>query len=720
MQLTTTQIAQALDVTQRAVQIRAAKESWSFVTENSRDRRYPLDSLPRDVQAAVIRAQAADVNLPSPIKEMPALNLSPRDLQNDKLMRRLKAAQYISTLPPYSGRREEEVQALADLYGVHRSTVWRWVQWAYNQGSRIAAEKAPELLLPKSSSFARQALAFGLAVYARNIQCGRKSAFQVLREKAGRAGWEVGDYSSFTRLVKQVPEDIWAMIEKGELGFELHYVPKIIRDWSAVPVQSIICGDQKIFDYEVYDPATGTIIIPNAYLWMDCSSRFINGVWIELGHYNSFTVGHSLREALRYGVPDEIFTDWGKPEGSDHIVHIRETAGRIAYTGDYNAFSDKYYLSHKKAQAEKPWQKPIENIMNQVDIILKGHFPPGYRKRQADAWENKVMQRRLKGEERADGLMTVDEFIDLIFKVIEEHNRKSKKLAEGGTVVPAEAFEKGIGGQTRIRLSDTTLDYLCLPTYERVPRQGKVGVQVRKGDFREFFSFKLRGLERVSVSIDPYDRKAPAVLTDPDGNFLDLAEPIPHSVPGESTPETERFFEVRSEYMKEIRAKARALKDGLGLVERGEIIAIGKAAHTASEIAHASREREQAHIHEARQAKLYKIEAARGRKELAAEMEEERELMVAGGNGSQFTVHGSQLTGNREPSTGNRQPAIGFSLPSDSKERYRLWKDLDARKTRSDDSLTLPESNFYDHFQKTSDFSAYRMLEEDFGEAFIK
>jgi len=180
-------------------------------------------------------------------------------------------------------------------------------------------------------------------------------------------------------------------------------VGKILQDGqqtlsarSSIPVQSIICGDQKIIDYLCYDPETDRYLVLNAYIWMDCASRFINGAWIELGHYNSFTVGYSLREALRWGIPDQIFTDWGKAEGSKHIQHILSSINEITQPGTWSDFSNNYCIEHKKAQPLKPWKKPVESIMNQIDLLLEKQFLPGYRKRQVDAWENKQIQQKLQ------------------------------------------------------------------------------------------------------------------------------------------------------------------------------------------------------------------------------------------------------------------------------------------------------------------------------------
>ena len=684
--ITVAEIAKKTGLTPRAVQKRAKKESWPYMSGQGKGKIFHINDLPLDIQEQLIRHDADLDDIPhlSATDNSPVW-LTPKESTDPRIGRKLKVYQYIKSLPRYAGR-EEAAEIFAQLYGVHRSTIWRWVEWVERRKGARRSQSGVNLL-PKSVSFSPQALAYGLATYARNIRCGKKAAYMALEDKAFRSGWKIGDYTSFTRLLKKVPKDVWTRLEKGDLGFELECVPKIIRKWLAVPVQSVICGDQKIFDYLVYEPETDRIMVLNAYLWMDCASRFVNGAWVELGHYNSYTVGYSLREALRYGIPEEIFTDWGMPEGSNHIAHIRRSIQELSYTGNYSDFADKYYLDHRKAQPCKPWQKPIENIMNQIDILMKRHFAPGYRKRAGDTWENKEIQKKLKSEIKSGELLTVEEFIDLFFKTIDEHNHKRKKLREGKTIIPAEVFKKGLESQNRIRLPETTLDYVCLPTWQRVPRQGKVGVQVRPGDFREYFSFKLTGLDRVQVTIDPYDTETPAVITDLEGNFIDIAEPVPNVVPGRASSEAERFFAVRAEYMKEIRSKTRAIKDAFGLVDKKEIIAIGKTSHTARKARKEIKTRDEALEHERRQAKVLRLEAKRGRRELREKADK------------------AKVKSSKDD---------GFCIPVDSREKYRLWKQLDSRKQ----NLSAEEFAFWNHFQSTADFSAFRTLEEDFGDLF--
>ncbi|WP_457571285.1 DNA-binding protein [Desulfovulcanus sp.] len=696
MEYTIQELATAIGKNRSTVLRRAKKESWPFSKRKGRGggKLYPFSSLPSDIQQAILEHQAKVDSAEDDIRkylESRKIFLEPKDMNNPKIIRKIKAAQAVESVPPYQGK-TRIIKVLAKKYGVSPITIRRWVQDVEAmrlRRPRITLEAGLEPVeLPRARAWDEQALAYACAVYARNLGSGKKAAYKAMQKEAHAKGWRFGDYTSFTRLLKKIPNAIWERLQKGDIGFELQHVPKIIRSWLSVPVQTVICGDQKIFDYKCFDPATNEFIITNGYLWMDCSSRFINGFWIELGPYNSNTVGYSLREAVSYGLPEEVFTDWGKPEGSKHVAHILRGLGNFGcMTGDFAEMYSKYgNLDHRKAQPGKPWLKPIENIMNLVDRLLKDRFTPGYRKRDNDAWKNKEIQKRLKQQKVKGEILTVEEFIEEAFKVIEEHNNRQKKLKEGKNIIPAQVFFEGLKKSNRPVLHEHTLDYICLPTVRRKPRQSAVHVKFRKDDFRTFYSPKLSAYsDYVYVSIDPYDRKAPAVLTDLDGNFLDLAEPWLVQDPYDDASLSQKR-ERQAELMKWVRKQCRQLKDGYGMVEKPSVVQITCDSKTAQAVAKAKEKYEQSKKEQKKQARVIQLQADKAREELRKEFERQQ---------------GSEKQ--------------GFTVPDDIREKYKLWKSLDARRAKHE-YLSIEEENFWRYFQNTADFRAYKAMEEDFAD----
>jgi hypothetical protein len=552
---------------------KANREGWPFRdAPNPRGggvvRMYVFAELPADIRKKIISSELGEAvgsarGAAPTVDELQEhlrarrIDLGPEQVMDPVVQGKILCARAVEEAA--WGDKGTVIAALAKRYGKTEITIRRWVDevegWRVQKpgaGGSVVELSArggapgPRIELPATKKFAPEALAYGIQVYAQNLRSGQKAAYAALCKEAARRGWTIGDYSNFTRAVGKIPQGIWDGIRKGWVGFEKDYIPKILRAWLKVPVMTVLCGDQHIFDYQVFDAATNEVMTPECYVWMDCTSRYWAGVWPEFGHYNSFTLGHSLREACRFGIPDEVFTDWGKPENGKHIAQLVEGLSGYASCGGIGEYRGKYDamdaaadgeddagdgeidgVRHRRAQAGVPWLKPIENQFNVLERDLADRFLAGYRKRDADAWVNKTRNAELKRARVQGRLLSIEEFLEVFWDVVKEHNMtlmRPKERPEG--VVPQEVFFGGLAEQSRTALDDRTLDYLCLPRYSRMSRQSVVEVTVRRGDRRGYYSPMLSGRkDKVWVSVDPYDLSAPAIICDLEGRYIDLAEP---------------------------------------------------------------------------------------------------------------------------------------------------------------------------------------------------
>jgi hypothetical protein len=683
---------------------RSLSENWLSRPREGRGggREYHISSLPEETRVHLLAPYAAPPPTADDLSAWLArrrITISPKQLADPVMQRKLACVRAVSACPAYQGR-EKLIEALASQHGVSPITIRRWVDDIETLPVRSSLPRIKlgdeKVDIPTSHAFTPEALACGLMSYANDMKAGMRSAYRSMESQASARDWQLGDYSSFTRIVKKIPAAIWVRIRRGATGFELACTPKIIRQWTAVPVQSVLCGDQKIFDYMVYDPEIDEIIIPNGYLWMDCSSRMINGAWVELGHYNSYTVGNSLREALRFGIPDEIFTDWGKPEGSKHISNILKGLNGHSTTGDFMAMAEKYAalddnVRHRKAEPGKPWQKPIENIMNLIEGRLVAKNLPGYRKRMADAWVNKETQALLKAQAKRGQLMTIEQFITHVYTAIDEHNKAEKDLKEGFSIVPLDFFARGLTAQSRPVFDTTTLDHICLPTFERMPHQSKITVTI-KGEQRGYYSPRLAGYRhKLRISVDPYDREAPAVLTAQDGTYFDLAEPWHVQNPYDRDGLSMKRHRQR-ELMKWVSEQAHRVRAGFDLykpeVSEKSPIKLTSATSTAR------RAEEEKKVYQ-----LRKIEQSGERKRIVEAAAREQKLLAA------------------EFSTGEGDELDGWKLP-EGRERYTYWVALKHR-VELNQPLTEKETYFYVHYPHTGDFRTCSSLHEEYGEIYL-
>ena len=698
----------------------AQNNKWPFREIDTRGgtrREYAASALPQETLDDLLSAKAgiaAPLPAPDALTSFLAshrISLSPGELADPLTIAKLEC--YRAWHACAYGEHRRILSALSTRHSHSPQQIRRWVDDI--EQCKVPTRRAPRITigtdpveLPRSSAFSPEALAYGIATYTADIKAGMRAAYRAMEQSAPERTWSLGDYASFTRILKKLPPALFTRIRRGQTGFELACAPKIIKEWTAVPVQTVLCGDQKVFDYVIYDPVTDTPIVPNGYFWEDCSSRSIVGVAIELGHYNSFTVGGALREALRFGIPEEIYTDWGKPEGAKHIAHIRTSLSAMASTDDFLAMQEKYRsfgvspeqpasdaVSHRKAQAGKPWVKPIENIMNIIERRLTDKNLPGYRKRiTADPWENKEMAALLKAQGKRGELMTPEAFISTVFQAVREHNEDKKQLKEGPTIIPWDFLRAGLQASPRTVLDETTLNYICLPVYIRTPNQSVVRIKVRHNDYRAYYSPALvRRTRPVQISIDPYDRDAPAHLADPDGSYLDLAQPWHAQDPYDQEGLREKIIRQK-ELMKWANEQSRRLRDGFG-------IAAAAASPSITRITPATRAAQTA----ASATKIYELRSHNSRLQ-AAEQTSEAKTLVAG---------------LRAEFAANEERARRFTPPATNRERYRLWLTLSARKASGQGiPLLIEEEEFLENYRFTSEYQICAALHADFGAEYLE
>lgn len=552
----------------RRVIDRAESENWISREREGRGggKEYHFNNLPIAMQMALTSPETAEDQSEAHLSRIASenhLRLDPNDLKDSKVRSKLYCYERISSIPPYLGR-TQMVKSLAGHYQVKPITIWRWIKevevWKNGRAKAESEIAGIRVALPVLKKFSAEAVRYGLSVYFENWQCGKKAAYDAMAKQAQAAGWKIGDYSNFTRVINNMPEEVKALKSKGSIGFELHYAPKIRRDWLSVPVYSVLCGDQHISDYQIYEPETGQCYTMQFYLWLDCSSRYWAGMWPSFGPYNRYTYGYSLREAVKIAKPQSVYTDWGAPEESKYSTQLLADLSNAGIsTGSWDDYRQKYSpidsVEKSKARALHPWDKPIENHMNIFEQMFKDRFIGGYRKRDADAWINKQRNTELKKLRDDNRLFTTQEFMEIVLEIVKSHNESPVRVQERDTpIIPAQVLSAGLQEYPRIRFDPDTVDMIFLPKVLRFVRQSEVTVKVGDGDVRRFYvepygGMRIRDNERVLVAVDPFDPDKYAIIMSEDGKFLCNAERH-KMVRADDTEEILRRIRIRRDYMK--------------------------------------------------------------------------------------------------------------------------------------------------------------------------
>ena len=337
MELTTIQIAQALGITNRGVVRRSNKESWSFVTLNNRgDRRYPLDSLPRDVQAAVIRAQAAEQagmssafqpgGRMSPLAMLVAANkktapapscantiLSP-PLQRQALTKFQIIQRYEDALGRWGSKEKNRRRfmegyntgiAFPDLFEILGPLSWQTIErWkrqlretrdcftlADNRGRWRKGEVS--LTEDQRKILLRCALNPNKPLISEVV----RTALSVMHACGILDGHHESTYRRYLEWWRDHNYHVWTFTREGEKAWNDKCAVDIERDLTLINVGDVIIADGHTLNFEIVNPWTGKPARMNLIVWFDMRSNYPLGWEIDPTE-NTQSIASALRRAI--------------------------------------------------------------------------------------------------------------------------------------------------------------------------------------------------------------------------------------------------------------------------------------------------------------------------------------------------------------------------------------------------------------------------------------
>jgi len=448
------------------------------------------------------------------------MSVAPELLNDEKTALRLRVLRRMAERP--QGVKKGDWNGLVSREeGVPVATMYRWAADA--ERGKITSDRAPVPVAVKvesgpikieviSRSFTPQALEYGLALLLNNPRKDVKYAYQELIAKAEAEGWELGSLNSFYRACRQLPPAIGVLASSGKRGAEAIVKPPIYRDMTNVNVYDILIGDQHIFDYIVFDD-DGEPFRPEMFAWVDAKSRYFSGIWPVMGHYDKYAVGFALREACRYGLPKTLYNDWGKPECSKYVAHLRDQlSGKTVFKQGYEDLGDT--LEQTRAKPRNAQAKAIESYFHHtVENPLKQLGLPGYAHRDVDEKKNEHIQSELRRQIKGKKLLHVKEFLEIVLQVFGDWHRHTMTVDK---TVPEEVFANGIADLHRF--DDQTLDFLFWPAAKRLVRNSMVEMTLAgfgkcKWYAAELSAFCKRGRRTpVEVRFNPYDASRVYIL----------------------------------------------------------------------------------------------------------------------------------------------------------------------------------------------------------------
>ena len=541
MWLTVAQLAQNLNKSERAVRkaissgrYSTARYEESTARGGSAGKSWAISAYDPAIPDSVRRSLGIEeraTKLKAKMKEAEQMTIKPETLTSEDMAQRLRVIRRAESCPE-GVKTRDWLEWLSRDENVSVPTIYRWVK--ESKRGKVISDRAPVpvaleassgriSVTVRSRSFAPQAMEYGIALLMGNQFMDTKTAYNELAVEAANKGWEIGSLQSFYRAVSSLPDIARILTQRGKRGVEAIIKPAIYRDITAYGVYEELVGDQHIFDYIVLD-ADGEPIRPQMFMWGDTRSRYLTGIWPVMGNSDKYAVGLSLREACRWGIPQTLHTDWGKPECSKYIQQVRrQLAGFTAFQSGESWMSGE--LSELKQYKSKPRNaqaKPIESwFRHAIEKPLMQMGLPGYARRDQNEKRNEFIQSNLRSDIKKQNLLPATEFFEIVFKKVQQWN--SHGMSDKS--IPEEVFMGGIEAANLYRFDDRSLDFMILPSEKRKVNKSLVGINIG-GTVIKWHSpaLALMNGKAVEIRYNPYDIERAYILDINTHELIDIAQ----------------------------------------------------------------------------------------------------------------------------------------------------------------------------------------------------
>ena len=394
---------------------------------------------------------------------------------------------------------EDAIKAAREKFGVSRSTCYNWlraVKGAPDEENGQVKDITGNVInfKVKTHSTCNDAIEFMVGTWMQNQRVTKQLIIERTIEKANAEGWRIGSkqtlYGILANIIKQIAP-VLVLLRGGTTAYVKSVAPLARRNLLEYRPLEVIVGDQHIWDYFIQHE--GKVYRPECYVFVDMGSRMIVGFKMTLEHYNSMDVASALYEACRFGIPEAIYTDMGKPELSKYVEQMRINLQGLCSFTDFNEIKDDlipdmdelakaegtgeiYFnqVKHLVAIGRRPNSKPIEGYFSIIERKMKDVTGGvGYAKKVDDPDENLRLIAAAEKLKKNGGLMTLDEFMQCVFKVFSWWN---EHLISTDKIIPCKWFLENLKQHPRPQVDDYHFDLMLLPEKEVSVRNSQISV----------------------------------------------------------------------------------------------------------------------------------------------------------------------------------------------------------------------------------------------------
>ena len=524
-------IAQALTISKRSAERRAASESWSYhetPVRGGRMRLYEIDKLPKAVRSAIKQHKMQTDVLPAVVSEIAApavAQCNELSLTHDQRAIRdarsgIRAVIHKTMAELGCSLHEASVSLICDAQrGTLDPILTRMLHIARDRrGSSRGSLPTPRTL---RRWLANDDLAptmpqkdFVVPVWAREFlahyqQPQKPSLSDAYRQFAAEYA---GDLPSEWQVRRFVGKLGAVTRERGRMGErELRNIqPFVRRDFAALLPNDIWSPDGHTFDAEVQHPFTGKAFRPEITTYIDIATRRAVGWSVDLAE-SSMAVADALRSAVqKHGIPAMIYSDNGSGYKN---AYLEDTAlgllGRLGITVRHSI----PYNSQARGVIERAhqtiWVRSAKRLPSYMGHVMD---------RQARLAHYKLTRAAIK-HGGAMPLMPWQLFVEFCEEAVAAYNAAPHRSLGG--VSPELCWRNHEArGWTPTRIEGDEVITLFRPRVARTLRRGEIQIFNNLYFAREFEEFNGA---LVHVAFDIHDPRYVWVYL-PDGRFVGTAE----------------------------------------------------------------------------------------------------------------------------------------------------------------------------------------------------
>lgn len=313
-------IADALLVSKRGIEIRAQRESWMYRSEAVRGgkrRHYATVDLPADVQAALAQTQVGlqAANEPSVAaadaraETLAAVFESKPDKIKAKARAALAVAQDYQQLVERGFDRAAIIAAVTKQHNVSPATVWRTMCAVKGQPAHMWLYVLCPQYVGRTARAEMDAEAWELlkADYLRREQPTAAACIFRLQKLADARGWVLPSKQTMQRRLNQIPRVVRELQRKGPTAAKQLY-PAQQRLKGALHALEIINGDGYKHNVWVKFP-DGEVVRAKTWVWQDVySSKIV--AWRTDKTEHTDVIRLSFGDLVEnYGIPTQVTLD---------------------------------------------------------------------------------------------------------------------------------------------------------------------------------------------------------------------------------------------------------------------------------------------------------------------------------------------------------------------------------------------------------------------------